>query len=326
MSGRRVRSGAGRSTRLATLRGPVRLAAGTALRVPAVERLALRGASRRQRGIALVWHRVAPAGAQPHEVVPTVATETFERQLDLIAELGEVVPLAQLEQPAELDRPRFALTFDDDDPGHVRFTLPVLAARGLPATFFLSGRWRYAGGPYWWEVLEDAIRREGVSAVARRYGLSSQLTPMRLAEALAGTAAARHLADEGHRREGPTMQAADAAALVKAGMEIGFHTVDHPVLPLLTTDALHDALDRGRSELSTELGTPVLRLAYPHGRADRRVARIAATLGYTSGWTTKKIVGAPGDDHMLRGRWDVSSLPLAAIRVRLLRALARAAL
>lgn len=314
-----------RPSAVMSLRGPLRSTAGTALRLGAVERLALRVASRRKPAIVLVWHRIGPAGPSPHEVVPTVATATFERQLETIAELGDVVPLADLDEPFPSSRPRFALTFDDDDRGHADHTLPILLARHLPATFFLSGRWRDDCGPYWWEALEEALRRDGAPAVARQHGLPSQLTPTRIAEALTGTAQARALAEESRRRGGVSMRIEDAAALANAGMEIGFHTVDHPVLPCLTATALVDALDRGRQELSADLDTPVTRLAYPHGRADRRVARAAATLGYASGWTTRKIVSTPGDDRMLRGRWDVSGLPLDSIRTRLVRALARAA-
>jgi peptidoglycan/xylan/chitin deacetylase (PgdA/CDA1 family) len=294
-----------------------------ALRSPGVERLARRLAGARGRGVALLWHRIRPEGPHQDETVRAVSVDDLEMQLDLLVELGDVVPLSALDSVQRGRRPRLALTFDDDDPGHSEHTLPLLVSRGLPATFFLSGRWRRGAGPYWWEVLEARIRSRGAAVVAAEYGLPPTADAAALARALTGTSHAADLADEAARTPWRTMNAVQAASLVAAGMEIGFHTLHHPSLPTLHDAALHSAVVSGRAELAEELGTPLDRFAYPHGHADDRVAAAVRAGGYVSGWTTARRISTRGDDPMLHGRWDLGHRSLGTFRAVLLRGLTR---
>lgn len=294
-----------------------------------IQRVALRSAARRGRTIVLLWHRIHTDGPAAHEVVRTVPVGRFGAQLDLLQELGSVVSLAACDAPRIEDgedgkeRPRFVLTFDDDDARHREHVLPVLAERGLPATFFLSGRWLHGHGPYWWEVLEEQIAALGTAAVARRHGLPEGLSAPRLGQELTGTPQARALAAQAREEGPPPMSGEDAAALVAAGMEIGFHTIEHEVLPNLRDAALPGAVTDGRAELADALGVPVKRFAYPHGLVDERVAEAVADAGYHSAWTTRKRAARPGDAPFARGRWEVSHRPLDEIQSTLLRGFAR---
>jgi peptidoglycan/xylan/chitin deacetylase (PgdA/CDA1 family) len=293
------------------------------LRRPAAVRAATRLAGWRGRGLALLWHRVGPFGARPDEAVRTLATDSFAAQLDLLATLGDVVPLSELERHRRSSRPRFALTFDDDDAGHVRHTLPLLRRRGLPATFFLSGRWFAGAGPYWWELLEARIRDEGAPAVATSYGLPADADAPRIAAELTGTPAAEALAEAAAASPAPPMSRAAAVELVEAGMEIGFHTRHHPSLPTLQGGELRVALTVGRAELAADLGVAIERFAYPHGHVDAAVAAATAAAGYRSAWTTDKRAVVRGHDPHRLGRWDVGHLGPAPFRAALLRGLLR---
>jgi peptidoglycan/xylan/chitin deacetylase (PgdA/CDA1 family) len=294
-----------------------------ALRRPAAVRAAALLGAFRGRGLALLWHRVGPTGPRPGEAVRTVANDEFATQLDLLATLGDVVPLAELERPGRTNRPRFALTFDDDDAGHVHHTLPLLLDRGLPATFFLSGRWLTGDGPYWWEVLEARIRVEGIPAVASSYGLPSDVGAPRIAAELTGTTEAAALAEVAVASAPPPMSRSDALQLVDAGMEIGFHTRHHPSLPTLRSSRLREALTAGRDELAADFGVAVDRFAYPHGHVDAAVAVATAAAGYRSAWTTAKRSVVRGCDPHQLGRWDLGHLDADAFRTALLRGLVR---
>ncbi|WP_130649355.1 polysaccharide deacetylase family protein [Egicoccus halophilus] len=286
------------------------------------QRVAAASAGRRGRGLVLLWHRVRPEGPGEDEVVRSVATADLAEQLDVLRELGDVVALAELEHLGRRRRPAFALTFDDDDPGHVRETLPLLRARDLPATFFLSGRWRTAAGPYWWEHLESCARSSGVATVAAALGLAPTTDVRALAGALTGTPGSLRLTSRATGGS-DTMTRDQAGALVAAGMEIGFHTFAHPSLPSLPDAALRAALTAGRDELAAELATPLRRFAYPHGHADARVAAATRDAGYLSAWTTAKRVARADDEPMRRGRWDLGHLPIDRFRTTVLRGLAR---
>jgi peptidoglycan/xylan/chitin deacetylase (PgdA/CDA1 family) len=297
-----------------------------ALQRPVAVRAAARLGAVRGRDLALLWHRVGPTGPRPGEAVRTLSTGDFVRQLDLLGTLGDVVPLAELERPGRGRRPRFALTFDDDDLGHVRHTLPLLHERGLPATFFLSGRWLAGDGPYWWEVLEARIRVEGAAAVASSYGLPADADASRIAAELTGTPEADALADVAAAAGSPSpMGRADALTLVDAGMEIGFHTRHHPSLPTLRGSDLREALTAGRDELAADLGVVVERFAYPHGRVTPAVAIATAAAGYRSAWTTDKRAVGRSNDRFRLGRWDLGHLGPEAFRAALLRGFVRPA-
>lgn len=126
--------------------------------------------------------------------------EAFRRQLDLLQQLGTIVPLHACDDVNAIadGRPQFVLTFDDDDARHSQHVLPELVRRGLPGTFFLSGRWLRGYGPYWWELLEQEIAAEGADVVAARHGLPSGTTGPQLGQALTGKPAALELAERAH--------------------------------------------------------------------------------------------------------------------------------
>jgi peptidoglycan/xylan/chitin deacetylase (PgdA/CDA1 family) len=280
----------------------------------------------RGRGVALLWHRVRPVAAEGDvHVVLTVSTELFQRQLEAVARTFDIVPLATLDDRDPGSRPRVALTFDDDDPGHAEHALPILEKLGLPATFFLSGRWLHGLGPYWWEVLEEETAVAGVEAVAAHHGVRADSVGA-LARQLEGTSTASGFAARGDRSPGVrSMRQDHATQLVRAGMEIGFHTVHHPVLPNLSTPSITAAVKEGRRELEGALGTSVLRFAYPHGRHDERVRDAVRANGYVSGWSTSEQPTSASDEAAARGRWEAGPRSPEAVLAGLARRLLRSA-
>lgn len=303
------------------LRGAARSAVDGVLRLPGVAPRLLARFSGEDGGLALLWHRVRPQGSARHEVIASVAVSAFEAQLEVLGELADIVPLEALANRSPRGRPRVALTFDDDDPGHHRWTLPLLQGRDLPATFFLSGRWRGAVGPYWWELLEERIAERGLPAVAAALGHGAVRSPAELAQLLYTSPVVDQLSREACDRP-PPMSRHEARALADAGMEIGFHTRGHPVLTALPDAALRAAVNVGRDEVAADLATPVRRFAYPHGRHDDRVAAVTAAAGYLDAWTTVKQPVHEGDASMRLGRWDLSTQPIDRFRSRVVRALA----
>ncbi len=303
----------------AILRDATKRAVGPVVRWRGLHGALLGRARIRRRSLVLLYHRVGPSGPRSHEVVPTVATDVLRRHIEALGELGDIVPLADIETEPPTARPRFALTFDDDDVGHVQHALPVLTALGVPATFFLSGRWLRGLGPYWWEMLEARIRQDGLRATAADFHRTAT-TPQGLAVEMTGTADAAQLARVGDAARGEEgMSGMDARALASAGMEIGFHTLHHPVLTSLRGDALDHALDDNRHALAAGVERDLERFSYPHGIVDRRVATRTAQRGYRTGWTTSHRPVVPGDDPHLLGRWEpggrsVDELVVGALR------------
>ena len=297
-----------------------------ALRHPLARTAAIRVAAGRGHGLVLVYHRVRADGdVARNEVTPSLDRSRLRAQLEALGELGDVVHLAQLlDPPTSRRRSRFALTFDDDYPHHVAHALPVLRELRLPGTFFLSGRALHDLGPYWWERLEALVTADGVGEAGRALGISGDSAQALAAACETNPAARNRLAAlVPGVLEGPLGEEG-IRALAAADMTIGFHTLEHALLPGLEDGQLAAALTRGREELAAVTGRLPTLLAYPHGKADLRVARATQATGYAAAWTGWPRPARPGGDLFLLGRWEPGPLDLdsfvAAVAVRLNRA------
>jgi peptidoglycan/xylan/chitin deacetylase (PgdA/CDA1 family) len=264
-------------------------------------------AGARGRGMVLLYHRVGKV-QDFDEVIPTVDVATFRGQLIALRQAGDVVPLDQLldARPAG-PRPRFAITFDDDDTNYVEHVLPVLLELGVHATFFLSGRALHGLHEYWWEMLERAISAHGAGEVARILGVRPG-TGREIAARCEGDPG---LGERLHALvpvRAASMTSVEIRRLVDAGMCVGFHTLHHPVLPLLSEPDLVRALTEGLAELVAACGAPVRFLAYPHGRADERVAAHAHAAGYHAAFVTGGLPTGAGSPPFRTGRWEPGAL------------------
>jgi len=273
-----------------------------------------RRAARRGIGVALVYHRVAPEVSEPYQIVPTLQLAHFRRQMELLREVGDVLPLDELLANDRAERPRFAVTFDDDLATHAKFALPALRELGIRATFFLSGRCLHRLPPYWWELLEADIAVDGLPAVCARLGARAS-TPADLAAQCEGTPLVERIHQDFARRsdskrcrarllEGAQLGPDEIRALASAGMDLGFHTLAHELLPSLPDPRVEEALREGREELQDASGQRLELLAYPHGKTDSRVSRLARGAGYRAAFTgTGRAIGARSGRFAL-SRWE----------------------
>ena len=94
------------------------------------------------------------------------------------------------------------------------------------------------------------------------------------------------------------------ATLAAAGMIIGFHTVNHRILPDLDDAAIDDAVTRGRAELAAATGAPVEYFAYPYGRSDSRCVAAVRRVGFRAAFAGRPVAVRRGDDPYCLGRWE----------------------
>jgi peptidoglycan/xylan/chitin deacetylase (PgdA/CDA1 family) len=91
----------------------------------------------------------------------------------------------------------------------------------------------------------------------------------------------------------------DARALDAAGVELGGHTVSHPILSKLAPEAQAAEIAGCARSLERELGRAPASFAYPFGRRwdfDARSAEAARAAGFTSATTTHAGVHVKGGD------------------------------
>ncbi|MEJ7813469.1 MAG: polysaccharide deacetylase family protein, partial [Gemmatimonadaceae bacterium] len=194
----------------------------------------------------------------------------------------------------------------------VRHALPVLAALGARATFFLSGRALHGLGAYWWVALERMITERGLRGACQTLGVAGG-SPTALADACVGTPVAERLGALAASVPAQAPAKSDPRVLRDAGMTVGFHTLHHPALTTLADAELDAALADGRHALAAAAGAPVDLLAYPHGLADRRVAQHARAAGYRAAFRMGARPVSAGSDRFLLPRWDPGSLEPAAL-------------
>jgi peptidoglycan/xylan/chitin deacetylase (PgdA/CDA1 family) len=277
--------------------------------------------SGRRVGLALVYHRVDDLQQDTRgHLVAALGTQLFEAQVRHLGRRYRLVAASELVAAAcrrrRGQRLPVAITFDDDLPSHVGTAMPILRRVGAPATFFLSGASLSAPHAFWWERLQiafdsDLLSEADLAAWTAAPGTwSSGGTEIRaVAEAIEAMPARsrEQVAEELLSRLGSDapdagMRADAVRALVDAGFEVGFHTLNHDALPQLDADALKRALEEGRDELAAVVGQRLATISYPHGKADRRVAAAARQAGYRSGFTTEPEPVTADSDPLLIGR------------------------
>lgn len=276
----------------------------------------------RKAGLALVYHRIEPRAGDPAaEFSPPLSCSQFAAQLEHLRGHYRVVRASELLDAIRARRRRdpfpVAITFDDDSPTHCRWALPALREAGLTATFFLNGATLLAPRTWWWERLQAGLDRglpwsrllppevlraasaEGEPTVATVSEAVQRLTPRarrELHERLGGIV--------GPDPDDAGTRVADVRAIVAAGCDVGFHTLDHEPLALVDDATLHSQLRNGRHRLAAVSGNPLRALAYPHGKADARVAAAARGAGFELAFTVDPVAVRPRTDPLLVGRLD----------------------
>jgi peptidoglycan/xylan/chitin deacetylase (PgdA/CDA1 family) len=276
-----------------------------ALRVAAVRTAALTVATLRGHSLVLVFHHISRDEPAAQRLIPSVPEALFRRQVEMLLETGEIVGLETLlgVPPASWHRPRFAVTFDDDLVTHYERALPILQDLGVTATFFLSGRSLHGLDPLWFSRLDGVIAAHGIDTAVRLFGVDAEDVGQLAMIAENDIGLQDRIEQLPHDGIGQ-LSSAQIRALVDAGMSIGFHTLQHRLLSLLSESELDETLMRGRSELEALVGRPVRLFAYPHGKPDSRTPDRLRAAGFVAACTGRPVPVRPGDDPYLLGRWE----------------------
>jgi peptidoglycan/xylan/chitin deacetylase (PgdA/CDA1 family) len=177
-----------------------------------------------------------------------VTPAQLERQLAWLVDrgwTGTTFTRAVLDPPA----PRtLAVTFDDAYLSVLEQALPILAALQIPGTVFAPTRFMSARQQLCWPGID-------------------------------------HWVGSRHAAELDSMDWDDLRQLKDRGWEVGSHTLTHPHLNDLGDQELTAELEESREQCTNELEEECVSLAYPYGRASRRVAESARRAGYRAAAT-----------------------------------------
>lgn len=111
------------------------------------------------------------------------------------------------------------------------------------------------------------------------------------------------------------LSAADLRELAGLGFEIGSHTLTHPVLPTLGSEAKRREIQTSRPALEDVVGAPVRTFAYPYGAMDEEAVALAGET-YEAAFSTGKSqkVDWRSERHALRRFYVERAFAPAALR------------
>lgn len=286
----------------------------------------------------LNYHRILEKADPLLAAEPDVAT--FRWQMQVLADCFNVLPMDEaLAALANGTMPPRAvcITFDDGYRSTHDLALPVLREFGFPATVFVTTGFIDSGSMWNDRILEALRTLEGGRLDLEDAGLGSY--PLDTLEqrrhAVADlTEKAKYLApalrqalvERLDRLSGlPAHELMLTSDMIRAlpglGIEIGAHTISHPILTSLPdAGALHEMAESKR-QLEAITGRPVRYFAYPNGKHckdfDERHIAMARQAGFEAAFSTALGAAGASDDRYALPRsrpWDVTR-PFYVFRV-----------
>jgi len=259
----------------------------------------------------LAYHRILEMGPE-HEFLfdaelVSASPEQFRWQMEYLARHYDPITVSDLLDGIagnRLPRRPVIVTFDDGFEDNYRVAYPILRKSGVPATFFVSTG--YIGGPqtFWFDevvyrirsatgdrlvlpsvgltlALGSGSRKEVAGVVLRRLKeVSDAQRRMALDELRVATPEG---ADVDGRAESRVMTWEQVEGMARGGMEIGSHTVTHPILSRVDRASVDHELRASREAIEGAVGRKVRALSYPVGGVagfNEMVQEAAAASGY----------------------------------------------
>lgn len=226
--------------------------------------------------------------------------ERLERQLAWVSAHYRVVQLGHLVERLRTGAPvqhLAAVTFDDGYMGVFRHAWPFLRDRGIPATVFLVAAAPHRRLPFWWDLPGGATD----GSLERDAGL---FAPSPLDARLGFDADVERCGARLPECRRPADWATIGAA-VRAGLEVGVHSMTHRVLTQLSDRQLDMEISASQDVVWRATGTRPQLFAYPYGRWDRRVRDAVQAAGYRAAFTLDQGLNCRGADPWALRRVNV---------------------
>ena len=231
------------------------------------------------------------------------------------------------------------ITFDDGYADNAEVALPILRRHGLTATFFVATGF-LDGGRMWNDSVIECVRattkpaldleafglgRLSLTDAGDRRAAIEQLLPrikyLTLAQREEAIVRLQAMTGVAALPIDLMMRTDQVRKLHLAGMEIGAHTVRHPILGSLTLGEAEIEIGESKRCLEAMLDAPVDVFAYPNGRPGQDYtaehARLVERLGFRGAVTTATGVAQTGDDLFQLPRYTPwgGALPVWSMRL-----------
>ena len=268
----------------------------------------------RRRGAVMVltFHRVLNNAEFQHTCsLPGIVIRrcTFERLAGYVAERYEAVDFAQATE-APSDKLRVMFTFDDGWKDNYTNALPVMRARGIPATVFVCPGLIGRTLPFWPELVASLLAKAsppvaGAEIESLIETLKTYATERRQ-QFIARLYALHAPANGGDAYNGDrTVSWDDIREMDAAGVRFGCHTHTHQILTTVPALTARQEVRESKGAIEAALHRRCDLFAYPNGNSSAATRRMLAQEGFTAAFTTQRGAWTGGSDQMAIPRINV---------------------
>ncbi len=241
----------------------------------------------------------------------SVPAPAFERQIRYLQRHFELIFASEVDTPSPSGRLRVAITFDDGLKNTRDVALPILRKLGAKMTLFtLPGDISWLWTAEMRERLEGAMARgiviDGYPPLGHRPNIDRVIEDMKTMSHDAFSATIERIREAttfapspAWRAEHELMDAEELKSLPPDLVEIGAHTLTHPILPHVDDAWLEREIVESKRRLEAVLQRPVTTFSYPNGAFDRRCLEIARR-HFDYAFTTETAIGDFDDQEALK--------------------------
>ena len=284
-----------------------------------------------------IFHRVLP---EPDRLFPgEVDARRFDQICGWVKSWFNVLPLdsaVALLRDGKLPERAACITFDDGYADNYHVALPILQRHGMTATFFIATGF-LDRGRMWNDTIIESVRTcklqkleldslglgsHGVGTIAEKQAaIAALIAQIKYRSVEDRVTTTRAIAAQAQVRppDNLMMTSHDVKKMHGAGMQIGAHTVNHPILARLTREEAYLEIQRSKVTLEGLLGVRIGLFAYPNGKPEEdynaQSVDVVRELGFDAAVSTRWGSSTRGDDLLQIRRftpWDRSKLRFAA--------------
>jgi peptidoglycan/xylan/chitin deacetylase (PgdA/CDA1 family) len=276
--------------------------------------------------VVLMYHRVAEVETDPWGLAVSPARFDDQLRAlasrRLVLPLAE---FCRLRRASALPANAVAITFDDGYACNALVAAPLLEKHRLPATVFITTGVVLKGEEFWWDVLERIVQtvdaqalsftmkgksetvvlgkktiakvesswRVSDGAMTKRQAAYLELWDrLRLATDDERKPAIANLCSQANdsglaRQSNRALTGPEVRRMASSGLvEIGAHSVTHPLLTRLTHEEVRVEINRSRDDCQMLSGYKPTAFAYPYGDYDEEAISAVAEAGFDVACTT----------------------------------------
>lgn len=231
----------------------------------------------------LIFHRVLP---EPDPLIPSEPdAKRFKTLVDSLTQCFNILPLSEAVSKLKdgcLPKRTLCITFDDGYANNCTVALPILSAYRTPATVFVAPGF-LNGGIMFNDIIIETVRRCGsqldlrsielgyfdLRDIPSRINAIEQIISKLKHQPVDKRAATVKKLSQYSGVTLPTdlmMSDTQVQHLNKQGIEIGAHTVNHPILTSTEASVANCEIRQSKAYLESLLNKTVTSFAYPNGR------------------------------------------------------------